>query len=274
MPGQILGDRYEVARQLGKKSGRWTLLARDLTNNSPVVLKLMFMDEEMHPDDLKRFKRELQTLQSIDHPALPKYLGYFEMDLANSRVLALIQSYLAGRSLDKYLKKGRKLTETEALQIAKTTLNILSYLHDHQPPIVHRDIQPSNILLSRKLDQLASQVWLVDFGSVKSFSSTENASFTLVGTFGYMPPEQMGGRFVKASDLYSLGVTLVTAITGVEPAELPQRGLRIDLKQIPVIMACDPAFVEWLRQMIEPELTQRFKSAEEALEGIGMKDEG
>jgi serine/threonine protein kinase len=269
MPGQILGDRYEVEGQLGKKAGRWTLLARDLTDDTPVILKILFIDEEMHRDDLKLFTREVQTLQTIDHPATPRYLGFFEIDLAHDgKALALIQSFVDGTSLATYLHQGRTLTEAEARQIARQVLEILVYLHNHQPPIVHRDIQPNNVMLSSDPEAIASQVSLVDFGSVKSFNLSDSTSFTLVGTDGYIPPEQMGRRAVRASDLYSLGVTLITGLTGVEPEELPRRGLRIDLEQIEPLRAVHPDFVDWLAKMSHPDLEKRFQSARVALDTL------
>jgi eukaryotic-like serine/threonine-protein kinase len=267
MPGQILGDRYEVEKQLGKKAGRWTLLARDLVTDSPVILKVLFIDDEMHQDDLKLFTREVQTLQTLDHPATPKYLGYFEIDLANDgKALALIQSYIDGVSLEQYLGKGRALSEKEALLLAKAVLKILIYLHDHDPPIVHRDIKPSNVLLSSRTEDSAAKISLVDFGSVKSFGVSDHTSFTMVGTDGYMPPEQMGRRAVRASDLYGLGMTLIRAIAELEPEEMPKRGFRVEVNEIEQLRACNPAFVAWLQQMTEPELDKRFMSAQEALD--------
>lgn len=266
MPGQILGDRYEVERQLGKKSGRWTLLARDLTDQSPVILKLLFMDDEMQPDDLKLFKREIDTLQTLSHPATPRYISYFEIELPlDDKALALVQSFVEGKSLDTYLKEGRTLTAAEAKQVALATLDILSYLHEHNPPIVHRDIKPSNLLLSEQSDAIASQVALVDFGSVKSLNTSDGGTtFTLVGTDGYRPPEQHGRRAVRASDLYSLGVTLITALTGVDAAKLPRRGLKINVAEA---IESSP-LADWIKIMVEPDLDQRFKSAREAKEGL------
>lgn len=269
MPGQILGDRYEVEKQLGKQSGRWTMLARDLTTDAPVILKLLFIDEEMHQDDLKLFTREVQILQTLDHPNTPDYLGYFEIDLANAgKALALIQTYIDGYSLDHYLKRGRLLTQPEAIWIAIAALNILVYLHDHDPPVIHRDIKPGNIMLSKQADDAGPRVSLVDFGSVKSFTISDATSFTLVGTDGYMPPEQMGRRAVKASDLYGLGMTLVTALSGLEPAQLPHRGLKVELDQVAMTPALSPAFLAWLNQMIEPDLDRRFSSAHAALQAL------
>lgn len=264
MPGQILGDRYEVEQQLGKKSGRWTLLARDLVTQEPVILKVLCIDDEMLADDLKLFKREVETLQTLDHPATPKYLGYFEIDLPKSgKALALIQSYMEGISLQSYLEQGYRFSEPEVLQIATAVLEALIYLHNHQPSIVHRDIKPSNILLTdTPKPGTNGQIYLIDFGSVRLSTPSELTTTAIVGSDGYMPPEQMGRRAVKASDLYSLGVTLVTVLSGIPATNLPRNGLQILIEQV---ITGNPAFINWLKRMTEPELHKRFDSAQAAL---------
>ncbi len=272
MPGQVLGDRYEVEQQLGKQSGRWTLLARDLTTQAPVILKILCIDDEMLNSDLTLFQREVKTLQKLDDPSLPHYLGYFEMELPKSgKALVLIQSYLEGNSLQSYLDQGRRFDQAETKQIAQSLLKTLIYIHEHQPTILHRDIKPRNILLAGRPEApTQGQICLVDFGSVRLTRSSEAAAefttMSVVGTDGYMPPEQIGRRAVKASDLYGLGVSLVAALTGLPPARLPHDGLQISVAE--AVQNCSPEFVQWLTQMTEPELSQRFDQAKTALAAL------
>lgn len=259
MAGQILGDRYEVERQLGKQTGRWTLLARDLQTETLVVLKLLFVDEQLEWDDLKLFEREVEILKSLTHPSIPKYLGYFEQQLPNAKALVLIQTYVEGRSLEQCLQQGRLFSEAETRQIAKALLSILTYLHGSNPPIIHRDIKPSNVLLANR------QLHLVDFGSVKQVSGNDTTAFTVVGTYGYMPPEQFSGRAVPASDLYSVGATLLALMSGMHPSSLPRTGTKVDFAKIPAI---SPSFAEWLAWLYDINLESRVKSAPEALKGL------
>ena len=257
MAGQILGDRYEVERQIGKQTGRWTLLARDLTTQERVVIKLLFLDEALEWDDLKLFEREVEILKSLSHPAIPRYLGFFEHQLPNDKALALIQTYVEGKSLEQCLQEQRLFTEAETRQLAKAVLHILIYLHGQHPPIVHCDIKPSNILLANR------QAYLVDFGSVKALTSSgDTSAFTVVGTYGYMPPEQFSGRAIPASDLYSLGATLTAMLAGAHPSSLPHKGVKIDFAKIANL---SPAYVEWLEWLTDPNLERRAKSAQEAL---------
>ncbi|MBW4469648.1 MAG: serine/threonine protein kinase [Stenomitos rutilans HA7619-LM2] len=260
MAGQILGDRYEVERQIGKQTGRWTLLARDLVTQDRVVIKMLFLDETVEWDDLKLFEREVEILKSLSHPAIPRYLGFFEHQLPNDKALALIQTYVEGKSLEQCLQEQRLFSEAETKQLAKALLHILVYLHGQHPPIVHRDIKPSNILLANR------QAYLVDFGSVKALTNSgDTAAFTVVGTYGYMPPEQFSGRATPASDLYSLGATLTAMLAGTHPSSLPHRGMKIDFAAIANLSL---AYVEWLEWLTDPNLERRAKSAQDALTAL------
>ena len=265
MPNPVLADRYEIQKQLGKNSGRRTLLARDLQTQSFVVIKLLSFDNETEWDDLKLFEREADTLKNLSHPAIPQYLNSFELNLRNGKGFALIQTYVDGKSLEALLQGGKTFTEAQAKQIAEALLEILIYLHGRQPPVIHRDIKPKNILLTDTSGDRPIQVYLVDFGSVRAATVEENTSFTVVGTYGYMPPEQFSGRAIAASDLYSLGATLMTLVTGTHPSSLPRRGSRIDFSQVADL---SPAFADWLSWMTESGLERRLASAQAALQAL------
>jgi serine/threonine protein kinase len=265
MNGQILGDRYEIQQQLGKKAGRRSLLARDLKTEELVVIKLLSFNSDFEWDDLKLFEREAETLKSLCHLQIPRYLDYFEVNSPTIKGFALVQSYIPAQTLEQYLKAGRSFTEAEVKQIAKELLEILIYLHGLHPPVIHRDIKPSNILLGDRTGNSVGQVYLIDFGSVQTVAAREGGTRTVVGTYGYMPPEQFGDRTTSASDLYSLGATLIYLITGLHPADLPQKDFRISFEHLANL---SPAFTDWLRWMIEPSLEKRLSSATVALTAL------
>jgi len=265
MGGQILGDRYQVERQLGKKAGRWTLKAIDLQTETPVILKVLFVDDSLNATDLRLFKREADALKRLNHEGTPRYLGYFEMELpTQDQALVLVQSYIEGVSLQTYLNQSRTFSETEILAIARPVLGILDTLHRSDPPIIHRDIRPSNLLLQPGLPVATATVFLVDFGTVKAFTSG-NTAITLVGTDGYLPPEQSAGRVLAISDLYSLGATLAEALTGQAPLEMRTKGLRICFEDFADVT---PGFALWLKQLLAPSLEHRWPSAQAALTAL------
>ncbi|MEH1768304.1 MAG: serine/threonine-protein kinase [Nostoc sp.] len=265
MIGEILGERYEVQQLLGKKAGRRTLLARDLQTQELVVIKLLSFSSDFEWDSLKLFEREAETLKNLAHPSIPGYLNYFEVNLPTIKGFALVQTYIPAQTLEQCLQTGRTFTEIEVKEIAKALLEILIYLHELHPPVIHRDIKPSNILLSDRSGNSVGQLYLVDFGSVQTVLATETGTRTVVGTYGYMPQEQFGGRTVAASDLYSLGATLIYLVTGTHPADLPQKDFRIQFEQVANL---SPSFSNWLKWMVEPSLERRLSSASAGLAAL------
>ncbi len=259
--GQVLRDRYQIQSLLGRKTGRRTFQCQDLETEQTVVIKLLLFGPDFTWDDLKLFEREAEILQSLDHPAIPKYLDCFEAETELGRGFALVQSYIEARSLQAWVESGRRFSEAALKEIATTVLDILHYLHHQRPPVIHRDIKPSNLLLSDRGENSPLQIYLVDFGSVQLAS--RDGTITVVGTYGYMPPEQFGGRSHPNSDLYSLGVSLIYLASGRHPADLPHQDLQIQFEQLTRL---SQSFTHWIQWLTEPNLSRRPPSAETALQ--------
>jgi eukaryotic-like serine/threonine-protein kinase len=137
----------------------------------------------------------------------------------------------------------------------------LIYLHELKPPVIHRDIKPQNILL-----QPNRKIALVDFGAVQdTYRNTQVGGSTVVGTYGYMPPEQFRGKAVAATDLYALGATILFLLTGRSPAELPEIKLKLSFRDSVDISS---HFADWLDKMIEPAIEDRFSGAKQALKAL------
>ncbi|MBE9122256.1 serine/threonine protein kinase [Tychonema sp. LEGE 07199] len=266
MTAKVLAERYEVQRQLGKQTGRQTLLARDLQTQELVVIKQLFLGSDFEWQDLKLFEREAETLKALSHSAIPRYLDYLEIDEPDNKGFALVQTYVEGKNLEDHLRSGRTFSESEVKQLAKSLLEILIYLHEQNLPVIHRDLKPSNILLHSRSGHSVGQVYLIDFGSVQNQAAKFGGTITVVGTYGYMAPEQFGGRSVPASDLYGLGATLIYLVTGLHPTELPQQDLRIQFADRAAHL--NPDVIDWLEWMTEPSLDKRLSSAEEALRSL------
>jgi serine/threonine protein kinase len=270
--GQVLQDRYQLHHRLGRSpQARQTWLASDSATSPPetVILKLLVFTE-MQWHDLRLFEREAQVLKNLNHPRIPQYRDYFLVDQQSHSQLCwwgLVQEHVPGRSLQGLLEQGTRWNEQEVRQIAKEVLQILNYLHGLSPPVLHRDIKPSNLILNP-----AKQIWLVDFGAVQDQAAVTGVSFTVVGTVGYAPLEQFWGRPVASSDLYALGATLIHLLTGVTPAELPCRDLKIHFSDR---IGSHSSFVNWIEKLTEPALEKRFNSVEEAYEVLehGMYSE-
>jgi len=255
---QILQNRYRLKQSLGNNAGRHTWLAQDLEKDELVVVKVLEFGGSVQWDDLKLFEREAQVLGQLNHPHIPKYRDYFSVD-DRSLWFGLVQEYISGLSLKEALKQGKKFTEAEVKKIALDILEILTYLHELNPPVLHRDIKPSNLIWKD------GQVYLVDFGAVQDKAAAEGRTFTVVGTYGYAPMEQFGGRAIPASDLYALGSTLIHLLTGISPAELPQKDLRIQFSDR---TSADPNFVRWIEWLAEPSPDRRCSSARQAIAAL------
>ncbi len=261
-----LADRYEVQQLRGKQTGRQTLLARDLQTQTLVVIKQLFLGSDFEWQDLNLFEREAETLKALSHPAIPCYLDYLEIDEPNSKGFALVQTYVDGKTLEEHLRSGRTFSESDVKELAESLLEILIYLHEQEPPVIHRDIKPSNILLHGRSAHTVGQVYLVDFGSVQNQAAKFGGTITVVGTYGYMAPEQFGGRAVPASDLYGLGATLIYLVTGLHPAELSHQDLKIQFADRAAHL--NPNLIDWLEWMTEPSLEKRLSSAGEAWQSL------
>lgn len=261
--GTILNEHYQIRSQLSRKLGRTTCLADDLSTQEPVIIKLLRFNEEFQWDNLKLFEREAATLKNLDRPEIPKYLDYF--DLPDG--FALVQAYIDAPSLESILKAGRKFSEAEIIELADRLLDILTYLHQQNPPVIHRDIKPSNILLGNRSAHHVGDVYLVDFGSVQTVASKEGGSITIVGSYGYIPLEQFEGKTTSASDLYSLGMTLIYLLTGIHPIELGKVDGRVQFSA-----EISSQLKRWLGKMTHPHLDRRFDSAQIAQ--IALKSKG
>jgi len=260
---QVLHDRYRIQSLLGRQTGRRTFLASDLQTGLGVVVKLLLFGPDFTWDDLKLFEREAEVLKSLDHPAIPQYLDSFEVETKLGKGFALVQSHIKAKSLQDWIQSGRTFSEAELKAIAKELLGILDYLHHRQPAVVHRDLKPSNILLGNRSGNSPGQVYLIDFGSVQT--SIHGGTRTVVGTYGYMPPEQFGGQSIPPSDLYALGATLIYLATGQHPDQLPQREMRILFEDK---VNLSPNLIDWLKWLTQPSTDLRLKSAKQALDAL------
>lgn len=262
-----LTDRYQIEQLLSQKAGRRTFLAKDLQSQVPVIIKLLRFGDGFKWDDLKLFEREAATLKNLDHPEIPKYLDYFELNEVDTPGFALVQSYIEAPSLATLITRGRKFSEAEIIELADRLLDLLTYLHQQHPPVIHRDIKPSNILLRNRSGNSIGDVYLVDFGSVQTAAKKEEGTITIVGSYGYIPLEQFGGQTTTASDLYSLGMTLIYLLTGTHPAELSQVDGRVRFNA-----EISKRFERWLEKMTHPHLNKRFDSAKAAQLALKSED--
>ena len=262
--GYVVCDRYSIISLLGRGGMATTYAATDRLSHQFVAMKVLSLRQSSQWKAIELFEREAKVLASLDHPQIPKYLDYFYIDLESDRRFYLIQELIEGESLAAIAQKREHITEAEVKEIATQILNVLCYLHELSPAVVHRDIKPQN-LIRRPNGAIA----LVDFGAVQDiYRNTITGGSTFVGTYGYMAPEQFRGQASCASDLYGLGATLLFLLTLRSPSELPQTRMKIDVRACTTV---SPEFANWLEQAIEPATEDRFSSARIAIEVLEGK---
>ena len=252
--GPLLRGRWRLGPRIGGGGQGHTYLARDesVTKGERLVVakKVNLADGGWKRHEL--FEREARVLAQLDHPGIPKVLDRFE---AEKGIYYLILAKAPGATLQLIARKVR-FSDDELRDIMARTLDILTYLHERRPPVIHRDLKPANII--RAAD---GAITIVDFGGVRD-AMRESGGSTVVGTFGYIAPEQLHGEATQATDLYGLGATIVALATGIEPEKLPRKGLRMDLAKACPGLAKDLRAL--LEQMTDPDPAGRPSSAREA----------
>jgi len=258
--GDLLKNQYEILSLIGKGGIGTTYLVNDKSDNIEKVLKTLDLSEVKDWKEVELFEREVKVLKNINHPQIPDYYDNFELKRNNEILYTLVMEYVEGKNLHESIKDGKRFSEEQVCKILEELLNILVYIHGIKPTIIHRDINPKNIICNSK-----GRIFLVDFGAVGRIVAdtvAASASNTFVGTIGYMPPEQLFGKSLPASDLYSLGVTILYLLTGKEPSSFQLKDTRLDYSRE---VSLSPVLKKLIDKMIEPSLERRIKSASEAL---------
>lgn len=257
-PEDIINQRYRIVTLLGQGSTGITYEAEDLTNYQLVAIKAISLRQATNWKILELLEGEARVLTNLNHPGIPKYLDYFKIETPEEIRFYLVQDLIHGQSLGTLLEKGLRPTETQVKNLAIPILKILEYLHSFAPPVLHRNIKPQNIICRPE-----GKIYLADFGFAQDvYRNTLTRGENSSETQGYLPLEQFLGQEKPASDLYSLGATLLFLLTGKCPADLPQVRTRIDWRSQ---VDLSPKFARWLEKMLEPSLEDRFQSAKEAL---------
>ena len=214
------GERYIVERLLGKGGFGAVYLVRDRN----VKEHLFALKEVIDPNrrDRERFMFEAEVLRRLNHRALPHVYKVFEYE--KLKRVYMLMDYIEGQSLDILLgeQAERRFSLPLVLAVMKPIVDALMYLHSQNPPIVHRDIKPSNIIVSTRNGEAV----LVDFGLAKEYIEDNTTTIIRHGSPGYAAPEQYGSGTNPRTDIYALGATFYTLLTGTIPIDAIARVTR------------------------------------------------
>ena len=245
---------YRLIKIIGQNQhqGRITYLAEELAGRHRVVIKFQFAGGSLSWSVRDVLEREIKILQQLEHPRIPRYIDSFEDDDG----FYLIQEYKDAPSL----AEVELFTPTQIKAITISVLEILVYLQDKIPTVVHRDIKPANILVDRE-----NNAYLVDFGFGRLGGDEVTGSSVVRGTPGFMPPEQLWGRLTKASDLYSLGMTTICLLGGIDSSNICDRinnDYQVDIRSL--VSGVSDRFLEWLEKIVQPNPNHRYQDARTA----------
>ena len=277
MPLMLIG-RYLPTKLLGRGGFGAAFLARDRYTPAMryCVVKQFQPAGDLNPQQLEiaqtLFEREGQVLEELgnQHPQIPDLLAFFELEVPGSpsqqgkQFFYLVQEFIDGEDMEQELARRGQFSEAETQHVLTEILKVLAFVHSKQA--IHRDIKPSNIMRDRR-----GRLFLLDFGAVKQITAGAaaggSAKSTGIYSMGFAPPEQMAGSDVyPATDLYALGVTCITLLTGKQPDELYDaysnswnwRGFAQVSDRLEAI----------LNRLLLPTPSQRFQSAEEVLSAL------
>ena len=250
-----LKDRYRFLGNLGTGSQGSVFKAERLSDNKIVAIKRLRIDSVNTWKEYDLFQREAAVLSTISEHGVAEFYEAIECLKANPPAAYIVQELIEGRSVQIMLKTGFRFTISRIFQMALGIVNLLERLHTHNPPIIHRDIKPNNIIMKPLADAGNFDPYLIDFGAVAN-PTVQKGGSTVAGTYGYMPPEQLIGRPCPASDIYALGATIVYMLCGVEPAEMLVSDFRLVID--PHLENVPRPVVTVLHQMLDPKPETRL----------------
>lgn len=239
--------RFALTRLLAEGGQAATFEAVDKKNGMLVAVKRFRVRGASSWKEVELAEREARVLAALSHPSLPRYVDHFE----EQGELYLVTEHIDGEDLAAIKRRGGRFSDADIEALLREASDALDYLHDRRPALIHRDLKPSNVI--RRPD---GRFVFIDFGSVRDRMKPEGGS-TVVGTFGYMAPEQFQGRALPASDVYAIGATALAMLTGCEPEDLPHRGLAVDVRDALGDRSGRAPLTRVLEALLEPDPDRR-----------------
>ncbi|MBR6402813.1 MAG: serine/threonine protein kinase [Eubacterium sp.] len=258
--GTVLDGKYEILRRIGEGGMSIVYLARNNRMNMQLAVKEIKNDGSKSMEILlKGLEREANILKNVDHPVIPRIVDIVK----HGGTICVVMDFIEGENLADKLKEVGSFSQEQVIEWGLELASALDYLHSMNPPIIYRDMKPSNVML--KPD---GGVKLIDFGTAKTYDIENNADTTALGTRGYAAPEQFGDAFGRGiyktdarTDIYNLGATLYHMVTGKNPQEPPYE--MVPIRQ--VNMSLSTGLEEIILKCTKPNPNERYQSCSELI---------
>ena len=258
--GTVLDGKYEIWKEVGRGGMSIVYLARDKHLNKQWAVKEIKNDGSKSTETLlKGLEREANILKNVDHPVLPRIVDIIDQ----SGTIYVVMDFIEGITISDRLKEDGAQAQELVIEWGLQLASALDYLHNMNPPVIYRDMKPSNVMIRPE-----GGVKLIDFGTAKEYEIENNADTTALGTRGYAAPEQFGdskGRGIyntdARTDIYNLGATLYHIVTGMNPCEPPY--------EMKPIREWNPALSSGLEKIIlkctQPDPNDRYQNCKELI---------
>ena len=214
--GTILENKYEILKKIGQGGMSVVYLAMDIKLNKQWAVKEIKKEASGKHNEIivQSLLAEANLMKRLDHPALPRIVDIIE----NDETICVVMDYIEGESLDRIFNEQGAQPQELVIEWGKQLCMALQYLHNQSPAIIYRDMKPANVMLKPE-----GNLKIIDFGIAREFKEQNMADTISLGTKGYAAPEQFGGKGQTdaRTDIYCLGVTLYSLVTGHDPCEPP-----------------------------------------------------
>ena len=256
MEQPVFGNRYRVTSELGRGPYATTYLVSDTESGHDRALKRIVLPADRAGRAADLFLAETADLSRLDHPRLPAFTDCWVEKGADTWQIFLVEDYIRGKSLATLVAEGKRFNAVELVRIALDLSQVLQYLQAINPPWVHRDITPRNVLLTG--DRKAYLVDLAAVNDVMRQAGIEPPDGTKPCAF--MAPEQLSGQHQPASDVYSLGATLIYALSQQDPTQLGTSLGELDFQDRIHVL---PEFKAVLATMVRHGWRERFQKPQD-----------
>lgn len=256
--GTVLEGKYEIVKEIGRGGMSVVYLAMDMRLRKNWAVKEIKKQGRDKNDEIavNSLLTEANLMKRFNHPALPRIVDIID----NGTTIYVVMDYIEGQSLDVVLKEFGVQSEEDVIKWAKQICDALSYLHSQKPPVIYRDMKPSNLMLDD------GNIKIIDFGIAREYKEENLADTKVLGTKGFASPEAYNGQTDARSDIFSLGMTMHNLLTGVYPqgnAYAPVRNYVPELSEgIELI----------IDKCVEPAAENRYQSCADLLYDLSHPD--
>jgi len=247
--GEILDKKYKIVGYIGQGGTAQVLLAENIVLGNTWAIKVIPKDSQW----ISRQMAEVEILKQLSHPMLPRITDLLD----DNDNIYIVMDYFSGANLMDMLQQEGRISEKVLAEWTYELLDVLKYLHGRNPPVIYRDLKPSNIIVDD-----SGRLRLIDFGTAMLHREDKYEDTIYIGTQGYAAPEQYGnGRSDQRTDLFNLGMTLAHLATGVHPLKMEKGRMGDYLRSAGV----SRSFIKFILGLTEPDPANRIQDADSAL---------